>query len=411
MTNLNEYDDSHNACETTAEIIPFRPARGSRHWSSWIRDCRPVKLDAIPASRSCMYAVLSCLGQHADKNGLSWPAVSTIAEIIGYSERQVRYGMRALEAQGFVQRIERKTRGGRKKPTNGTNHYRLVDDPHAEIGQPTHDDLELFAHPPPCNPLHPPPAKGCTPPLQRVAAKESIEGLKEEKGETKISADASDRRPQGSGVTFEVWEAYSAAYFTRYGVDPVRNGKVNGQLAQLVTRLGKEEAPQVAAFFLGHNDQWYLKNAHAVGCLLSNAEALRTQWATNRKITSTAAQQADRFSSNMEAAKEAMRIRGLAPTQKQLEMRVQGVVAGTYRDEPVSETPAQAETPDCLHEVEAEPSETYADIEKKIADCDKVLSPMTPLTAGYDWMMEKRAGHVAKLGATEPPLELMRTGT
>ena len=162
MTNLNEYDDSHNACETTAEIIPFRPARGNRHWSTWIKDCRPVKLKSIPASRGCMYSVLSCLGQHADKNGLSWPAVSTIADVIGLSARQVRYGLRALEAQGFVQRIERKTPGGRKKPTNATNS--LPSGRRSARRNSTSLLTTTWSY------LHtPPPAKGCRPPLQRVA--------------------------------------------------------------------------------------------------------------------------------------------------------------------------------------------------------------------------------------------------
>ena len=395
MTNLNEYDDSYNACETTAEIIPFRPARGNRHWSTWVKDCRPVKLKSIPASRGCMYSILSCLGQHADKNGLSWPAVSTIADVIGLSARQVRYGLRALEAQGFVQRIERKTRGGRKKSTNATNHYHLVDDPHAEIDQPTHDDLELFAPPPPCKGLHPPPAKGCTPPLQRVAAKESTEGLKEEKGEAKISADASDRRPESPGITFEVWEAYSTAYLDRYGVPPKRNAKVNGQLKQVVDRLGKDEAPQVAAFYVTHNDQWYVKRLHPVDSLLKDAEALRTQWATGSKVTSTAARQQDRTSTNMEAAKEAMRLRQLPE---------------------VPRLPApRAETPDCLQDTSvsnsnAGPSETVAEIDSKLRDNLESRERMNPGTPGYAAMVKIGDGLLARRAAITPEPEL-RTGT
>src|SRR5699024_5586194 len=37
----------------------------------------------------------------------------------------------------------------------------------------------------------------------------------------------------------ETWNAYAAAYFDRYGVEPVRNARVNAQIAQFVQRVGQ----------------------------------------------------------------------------------------------------------------------------------------------------------------------------
>lgn len=90
----------------------------------------------------------------------------------------------------------------------------------------------------------------------------------------------------------QVWEAYATAYQDRYGVLPVRNAKVNSQLCQVVDRLGTE-APAVAGFYLHHNSEWYIKQAHAAQYLLNDAEKLRTEWATNRQITTKAAREAD----------------------------------------------------------------------------------------------------------------------
>lgn len=95
--------------------------------------------------------------------------------------------------------------------------------------------------------------------------------------------------------TAGIWSAYSHAYQDRYGVMPVRNAKVNGQLSQLLKRLGIEEAPQVAAFFVGHNNNFYVRKMHAVDCLLADAEKIRTEWATGRRMTATAATEADRL--------------------------------------------------------------------------------------------------------------------
>jgi hypothetical protein len=93
---------------------------------------------------------------------------------------------------------------------------------------------------------------------------------------------ASKKPCKEKAPTAETWDAYSAAYEARYGVHPVRNATVNGQLANLVGQLGAEEAPQVAAFYVNHEDPFYLKKAHPVGLLLGDAQKLRMEWKTGR---------------------------------------------------------------------------------------------------------------------------------
>jgi len=105
------------------------------------------------------------------------------------------------------------------------------------------------------------------------------------------------KRPD-DGVTVETWDAYNGAYKARYGVDAVRNATTNGQLAQVVKRLGAEEAPRVAAFYVGHNRGLYVSARHPVNLLLRECEGLRTEWATNRMVTDTDGRQADRTQSN-----------------------------------------------------------------------------------------------------------------
>jgi hypothetical protein len=106
---------------------------------------------------------------------------------------------------------------------------------------------------------------------------------------------ANDNNIASQSPTAGIWAAYSDAYEVRYHVKPVRNAKVNGQLSQLLKRLGTDEAPLVAQFFVGHNNRYYVQKMHAVDCLLSDAEKIRTEWATGRRVTSTAASEADRI--------------------------------------------------------------------------------------------------------------------
>lgn len=91
-----------------------------------------------------------------------------------------------------------------------------------------------------------------------------------------------EKKAKEPAPTAEVWKAYSEAYQRRYSVEPVRNAAVNGQLAQFVARIGAEEAPAVAAFFVGSSNHFYASKAHAVGMMLADAEKLRMEWKTGR---------------------------------------------------------------------------------------------------------------------------------
>ena len=103
---------------------------------------------------------------------------------------------------------------------------------------------------------------------------------------------------EAPSASVAVWNAYSDAYELRYGTVPVRNAKVNGQIGQFVARIAAQEAPHVAAFYVGHNAQFYVRDMHSVGLLLRDAEKLRTEWATNRQMTTTKAQQTDKTATN-----------------------------------------------------------------------------------------------------------------
>jgi hypothetical protein len=101
--------------------------------------------------------------------------------------------------------------------------------------------------------------------------------------------------------TAETWKAYSEAYEARYGAPPVRNAKVNGQLAHLVARLGADEAPAVARHYVGSQNGLYVAAMHPTDLLVRDAERLRTEWATGRTVTRTKALLADRTQTNHDA--------------------------------------------------------------------------------------------------------------
>ena len=103
------------------------------------------------------------------------------------------------------------------------------------------------------------------------------------------------------------WDAYTIAYLDRYGVEPVRNAKVNAQIAQLVQRLGADEAPQVAMFYVTVNDSFFIRASHELGLLVARAEGIRTQWLTGRQVNAVTARQMENTQANINAAQEAGR--------------------------------------------------------------------------------------------------------
>jgi hypothetical protein len=103
-----------------------------------------------------------------------------------------------------------------------------------------------------------------------------------------------------------IWGSYARAYINRYGAAPVRNGKVNRQVIDLLKRLGAEAAP-VAEFYVSINDSYLIRNCHDLGSLLTKAESYRTQWATGRQMNGRTARQLEDTQANINAAQEAGR--------------------------------------------------------------------------------------------------------
>jgi len=61
----------------------------------------------------------------------------------------------------------------------------------------------------------------------------------------------------------------------------------------------------VAAYFVGINDSYLIRECHAFGALLAKAEAYRTQWATNTQVNFVTARQIENTQANLNTAEQA----------------------------------------------------------------------------------------------------------
>jgi hypothetical protein len=114
------------------------------------------------------------------------------------------------------------------------------------------------------------------------------------------AAKKSEPKEEPNPLNLATWQAYKQAYTERYSVAPIRDAATNAKIKSIVKGLG-EEAPPVAAFFVSHNGARYVAGMHQIGFMATDYAKLRTEWATNTRMTQTKAQQADKTATNLDA--------------------------------------------------------------------------------------------------------------
>lgn len=250
--------------------------------------------------------VLLVLANYADVHGkAAFPSAETLVRQTGLSERAVRNKLAEMEDMGVIARgnqaiVEAYIERGDRRPVC----YDLAM-PHEEkrgaSGAPRKSrgargsitGCTSFQ-----NGVHVVPergAPGAPNPSSNPSFKPPIKQNRSDEGK-KPPIDGDEKKV--ASLSGETWNAYSNAYERRYKTKPVRNATVNAQMAGFVKRLGADEAPAVAAFYVAHNNRFYVQTMHSTGTMLKDAEKLRTEWATSTRITETQAREADRLQSS-----------------------------------------------------------------------------------------------------------------
>ena len=256
----------------------------------------------IPTSQKM---VLLALADRANDDGECWPGQAELADKCSMSPRNVIRMIEWLEERGALRSERRQTGNARK-----SNRYILTLDQfkpesdslsHAKLA---HDKLA-------CDRLSPPNVTNAQGESDTVSPSFKEEPSLNHQSEPSLGSDvvptpaAKPSKAEPNPLNAATWKAYAVAYRQRYNAEPVRNAKVNGQIRQLVQRLG-ESAPEVARFFVAHNGSYYVGRLHVVDCLLADAEKLHVEWQTGRQMTRAAANQTDRTQTNLEASREAL---------------------------------------------------------------------------------------------------------
>jgi len=265
--------------------------------------------------------VLIKLADNASDVGECWPSYQHIADQCEISKRSVMNHIAALCELGLLRKEIRK--GGPKG--NSSNVYFLTLEggapPAPGVVQQIHQGSAAGSAPSESpapggsagaaprtshslEPVIEPVIEPITPQASAKVVTSQVVPFASQQPRCEIPADMPGPKDQ-TCKTFKAWANYAMAYRKRYGTWPVWNATVGGQLGKLIDRLGADVAHHVAAYFLTIDDSRLINGCHGIGDLLVKAEAYHTQWATNRRMNSTTAQQIERKQANLTAGMDA----------------------------------------------------------------------------------------------------------
>ncbi|MCD6006877.1 helix-turn-helix domain-containing protein [Halomonas sp. IOP_31] len=264
--------------------------------------------------------VLLKLADNANDKGECWPSYQHIADQCEISKRTAMNHIDALSESGLIRKTSRKGPKG-----NSTNLYIVTlwgeesAPPPSEAPSPgsaADSPGSVNAAPPPSANAAPGISHSfesvSEPPSEPVASGAEPQALTLDGGSANDADDELAKIPADlpgpkdpKAKTFRPWANYAVAYRQRYGVYPIWNQRVAGQLSQLVDRVGKDLAPAVAVYYLRINSQFYVAKGHGVGLLLQDCEAIATQMQTGSQMTTTRARQMDGSQANLSAVDEA----------------------------------------------------------------------------------------------------------
>lgn len=242
-----------------------------------------LKSDLTASEKLVLLVVGTFMNMHGDG---AFPSYSQVASSSSLSRRKVIEAIGRAEELGWLRKVHR----ARDNGSSTSNEYAVSFPPQGgERDAPGSEYGALGGEPDALgvvNTVH----QGGEPGAPHITPQLITPDLT-----PNLPVPAAPKSKKPSPKSAAVWGAYSAAYFDRYGTEPVRNATVNSQLAKIVDAIGEAEAIYVAEFYLKHNNRYYVQQCHAVGPMLKDITALRTQWATNTQMTESKARTADRM--------------------------------------------------------------------------------------------------------------------
>lgn len=110
-----------------------------------------------------------------------------------------------------------------------------------------------------------------------------------------------EKQPTGGSLIFE---AYSRAYFDRYGFDPTRGKEANRWAKKIYEEVGTDEGCQLVAHYVAMNKQWFLQKGHAIEWCFRDLTEVKRSYITGRTMTNAQIKQIEQRQTAKETSDE-----------------------------------------------------------------------------------------------------------
>lgn len=78
-------------------------------------------------------------------------------------------------------------------------------------------------------------------------------------------------------------------------------------MTSFIKRVGVEDAPHIARFYVEHSKAYYVQRQHSVAMLATDADALRTQWLSGERVTGITAREKERTATTGDQVQRVLR--------------------------------------------------------------------------------------------------------
>lgn len=93
-----------------------------------------------------------------------------------------------------------------------------------------------------------------------------------------------------------VWNSYSQAIASRHnGNMPPRDAEANSLCKRFVAKIGIDDAPTVAAYYVTLNEHLYVQSLHCLNLMVRDAKKIYMLWKENGQMTNRQARDADQL--------------------------------------------------------------------------------------------------------------------
>lgn len=199
--------------------------------------------------------ILLILGNRADEQGYLYPSIAWICQRTGLKRRTVQINCNEMEQAGLFKRSQRANAAGDR---TSDNWQLAMTQPGLALATPPRIECA-------------PPRTTCAPPAHQMRPGGAPDAPNTQEHTQDQKKDGGRGTPSPVSLAFK---AYADGIKRKYAADYPPSATANGQLANVVGRVGRDNVLAVVDAFFASQNPYYGKVKHRLGALVTDCERI-----------------------------------------------------------------------------------------------------------------------------------------